>query len=217
MSEGERPLPADDVSTASLTDALGRLTNDRLHVLDLVSPTPGRVLSGWASTIRYVPFRQDVFDPERHTIANLFYEALPADPTRTVLVLDGGVDPSISVGGSTKFSRVQNWGLAGLITSARLRDFELLAQYDPVFYGSGETIKAGSASVMPVASNVAVTLGGVTVYPGDYIRADRAGAVVVPARLVDETFRLASEIDDVEAAAAERIRAERRRPRRDRS
>lgn len=199
-----------DVSTASLSDALGRLTSTPMHVLDLVSPTPGRVLRGRAATIRFVPFREDAFDSEKNVIAPFFYEAIPEDPSETVLVLDGAGSDTVSLGGSTKYSRLHNWGLAGLITSSRLRDFAELAGYDPVFYAAGETIKAGPAQVMPIAANVPVVLGDVTVFPGDWIHADRAGAVVIPASLVEDTYQLAAEIDEVETAAAQRIRNEER-------
>lgn len=202
--------PNRDISTASLTDALGRLTSTPLHVIDLVSPTPGRVLRGRAATIRFVPFREDAFDPEKNVIAPFFYEAIPDDPSETVLVLDSGGSATVSLGGSVKYSRVHNWHLAGLITGARLRDFAELATYDPVFYAAGETVKAGPAHVMPVEAGVPVVLGGVTVFPGDWIHADGAGAVVIPPGLVDEAYRLAAEIDEVEAAAAVRIRDEER-------
>ena len=119
------------VSTASLTDALGRLVDHRAHVLDLVSPTPGRVLFGEAATIRFVPFRSDLFDESRHSFARHFYDAVPAHPSGTVLVLDSSGHPDVSVGGGTKFSRLQNLGMAGLITDARLRDFDDLRHYKP--------------------------------------------------------------------------------------
>jgi hypothetical protein len=40
---------------ADLVDAMGRLHRHRCHILDLVSPTPGRVLFGPAVTISYFP------------------------------------------------------------------------------------------------------------------------------------------------------------------
>jgi hypothetical protein len=85
------------LSSASLTDALGRLSTHRAHVLDLMSPTPGRVLRGRAVTIRFVPFRQDVFDDQVNSFASLFHEAVPTDPEEIVLVLDSGGQPDISV------------------------------------------------------------------------------------------------------------------------
>jgi 4-hydroxy-4-methyl-2-oxoglutarate aldolase len=118
------------VSSASLTDALGRVSTHRAHVLDLVSPTPGRVLRGRAVTIRFVPFRQDVFDAHVNSFARLFYEAVPADPEEIVLVLDSGGQPDISVGGGKKFSRLQNRKLAGLLTRLVDEAFQLAAKIE---------------------------------------------------------------------------------------
>ncbi|KRE67692.1 dimethylmenaquinone methyltransferase [Arthrobacter sp. Soil736] len=196
------------VSTAALTDALGRLSTHRAHVLDLVSPTPGRVLQGRAVTIRFVPFREDVFDAQVNNFARLFYQAVPAHPEETVLVLDSGGHPDISVGGGTKFSRLQNRKLAGLLTDGRLRDFGELERYEPVFYCSGETVKAGTADLMPIAANVPVVIGGVTVLPGDFVYVDAAAAVIIPSTLVDETFQLAARIELEDAAFVTSIRGE---------
>ena len=68
-------------------------------------------------------------------------------------------------------------------------DFAELAEHDPVFYSSGQLVKTGSGTVMPVASGEPVSLGDVTVYPGDYIQADSTGAVVIPPMLFDELLR----------------------------
>jgi hypothetical protein len=38
---------------ADLVDAMGRMHRHRCHILDLVSPTPGRTLFGQAVTISY--------------------------------------------------------------------------------------------------------------------------------------------------------------------
>lgn len=196
------------VSSASLTDALGRLTTQRVHVLDLVSPTPGRVLRGRAVTIRFVPYRQDVFDARVNSFARLFYEAIPVDAEQVVVVLDSGGQPGTSVGGGTKFSRLENRKLAGLLTDGRLRDFAELERYEPVFYCSGETVKAGTADLMPIAANVPVVVGGATVLPGDYVFVDAAAAVVIPSGLVDETFQLAAQIELEDAAFLTSIRSE---------
>ncbi len=192
---------------ASLSDALGRLYGHPAVVLDLVSPTPGRILFGRAATIRFVPFREDVFDTRVHAFARHFHDAVAGDPTGRVLVLAAGLVDS-SVGGGVKLSRLQNHGLAGLVTDGRLRDFEALAAYDPVFYCGGETARVGVGDVMPIAADEPVALGGTTVVPGDYIYADRAGAVVIPASALDETVRLAHEIEAEDIGFLEAIRSE---------
>jgi ketosteroid isomerase-like protein len=50
---------------ADLVDAMGRLHRDHCHILDLVSPTPGRILFGPAVTISYFPSCSAGLDPEQ--------------------------------------------------------------------------------------------------------------------------------------------------------
>lgn len=204
----DTPSLPPQVSTAALTDALGRLSTHRVHVLDLVTPTPGRSLRGRAVTIRFVPFRQDLHDAGVNNFARLFYEAVGDDSTGLVLVLGSGGHPDVSVGGGMKLSRLHNHQLAGLLTDGRLRDFDELKDYNPVFYCSGETVKAGTADLIPIAANVPVVVGRVTVLPGDFVYADAAGAVIIPSALVDEAFRLATTIEHEEATTLKRISAE---------
>ena len=63
------------LKTADLVDAMGRLHRHLCHLLDLVSPTPGRVLFGPAVTISYFPSCSAGLDPDKYNLANLFYEA----------------------------------------------------------------------------------------------------------------------------------------------
>jgi regulator of RNase E activity RraA len=72
---------------ADLVDAMGRVHRHRCHVLDLVSPTPRRVLFGPAATISYYPSCSVAIDPQRYNFANVFYEAVGDQPAGKVLVL----------------------------------------------------------------------------------------------------------------------------------
>lgn len=184
------------LTAASLTDAVGRLCSHRAHILDLISPTPGRVLFGRAATIRYVPYREDLAGERMPNFARAFYDAITADFQETVLVLNNPCCAETSIGGGVKFSRLHNHKVAGLITDARIRDFGELASYGPVFYCGGEAAQAGARALMPVAVNVPVNLRGTAVLPGDYIYADSAAAVVIPARHIDRAVELAREIDE---------------------
>lgn len=196
------------LTSASLSDAMGRLCNHKTGVIDLRTPTPGKILFGLAATIRFVPFRQDIADGAAYSFARFFYEAVGSDPADKVLVLDSSSHVDTSLGGGTKFSRLQNHGLAGLITDGRLRDFKELSAYDPVFYCSGETMRAGTGDLMPIAANVPVNLGGTTVMPGDYVFADGGGAVVIPARLLESALQMARDIEAADADFVTSIRAE---------
>lgn len=196
------------VTAASLTDAMARLSPHRAHIIDLVSPTPGKVLFGRAATIRYVPYRQDLFDTRSPGFAKSFYEAVTDDFEETVLVLNNPCQAETSIGGGVKFSRLHHRRMAGLLTDGRIRDFHELASYGPVFYCAGEAVAAGSRALMPVAVNEPVSLRGTTVVPGDYVYADTAGAVVIPAIHIDRALDLAREIDEQDQAFLESIAGE---------
>jgi hypothetical protein len=73
------------VSSAALVDAMGRSHRHRCHILDLASPTPGRVLFGPAVTISFFPACSASMDPDKVNFAGLFYEAVGAEPAGKVL------------------------------------------------------------------------------------------------------------------------------------
>ena len=193
---------------ATLTDAIGQICGHRSHILDLVSPTPGRKLFGRVVTIRYIPYRADMSDDGGRNFARYFYEAIGDDAEGTVLVLDSSSQHDVSVGGGAKFSRLHNHRLAGMITDARIRDFNELAAFDPVFYCSGETVRAGKTNLMPVAANVPVSLYGTTVLPGDYIYAGPSGVVVIPSGHIEQILKSAAELDAEDKAVLSIIRQE---------
>jgi 4-hydroxy-4-methyl-2-oxoglutarate aldolase len=197
------------LTTANLVDAMGRLHRHRCHILDLVSPTPGRVLFGPAATISYFPSCSAALDPERYNLGNLFYEAVGDEPEGKVVVLASNGYTDSSMGGGTKLSRLQNHGCAGVITDARLRDFEELAGYDFAAYCSGEATKWGGGEVTPFQANVPVVLSGVGVIPGQYVFADSSGAVVIPDGQIDEVLSTAREVNQEDARYMDEIRDER--------
>jgi regulator of RNase E activity RraA len=179
---------------------MGRFHRHRCHLLDLVSPTPGRILFGPAVTISYFPSCSVALDPQRYTFANLFYEAVGDQPTGKVLVLGSNGHTDTSMGGGTKLSRLQQHGLAGVLTDGRLRDFEELAGYRFAAYCSAEATHWGGDVVTPFQANVPVVVGGVGVMPGQCVYADAAGAVVIPEGEVDDVLAEARRIADEDEA-----------------
>ena len=195
-------------TTASLTDALGRMFPHRAHLLDLVTPTPGRKLFGPAVTISFVPVRNDLFDETRHNFARLFYDAVGDDPRGKTLVLASNGHPQVSLGGGTKLSRLQNHKLAGVLCDGRLRDFQELAAYDFATYCMGETTRWGGDVLMPFAANTPVVVKGVTVVPGDYVYADSAAAAIVPANAIKKALEEATRIESIDAQYIDEIKRE---------
>jgi 4-hydroxy-4-methyl-2-oxoglutarate aldolase len=126
---------------------MGRLHRHRCHILDLVTPTPGRVLFGSAVTISYFPSCSAALDPERYNLANLFLRSgwgragRQGDRAR-VERLHRHLD-----GGGTTLLRLHQNGCAGVLTDGRLRDFDELARYDFAAYCSGEATRWGGDSL----------------------------------------------------------------------
>ena len=213
MTSGADPgtlrAAAGGLRCADIVDAVGRRHRHRCHMLDLVTPTPGRVLFGPAVTISYFPSCAADLDPERYNLAELFYAAVGDSPAGKVLVLASNGYSDASMGGATKLARLQHHGLAGLLTDGRLRDFAELREYDFAAYCGGEATRWGGDLVTPHQANVPVVLCGVGVLPGAYVFADDSGAAVIPADEVERVIEGARAVQRADADARERIASER--------
>ena len=199
---------ARQVRAADVVDAMGRLHRHRCHVLDLVTPTPGRLLFGPAVTISYFPSCSEALPPDRYTFARLFYEAIGESGKGKVLVLASNGHTDVSLGGGAKMSRVANHDMAGILTDGRLRDFHELTRFDFAAYCSGEATRWGGDVVTPFEANRPVVLRGVGIRPGDYVFADRSGAVVIPEGQVRRVLEEAVRVVQEDAAAIATIRRE---------
>ncbi|WP_231985333.1 RraA family protein [Mycobacterium sp. E796] len=153
---------ASRVRTAGIVDAMGRRHRHRCHLLDLVSPTPGRRLFGPDVTISYFPARRAALPPERYNFKTLFYDAIEggADGCVLVLVLASNGYTDASLGGGTKLPRVRNHRLAGILADGRLRDFAELELYDLAIYCRGETTRWGGDIVTPYEANRPIVVAG---------------------------------------------------------
>jgi regulator of RNase E activity RraA len=193
----DRAAEAARLGCAALVDAMGRIHGHRAHLLALASPDPSRSLFGSAATIAYLPYRDDL--PHGSDFGALFQQAIGADSRGyQVLVLSSGGYPDVSHAGGVKLSRVDQHGLAGVVTDGRLRDFKELRAYGFPTWCRGEAVRWGGGTVMPYAANVAVEIGAVCVTPGDYIFVDRSGGVVIPAASLQRVFDIAHQIADDE-------------------
>ncbi len=170
------------LGVADVVDAMMMTFQHRAHAIHFDSPDPRRVLFGPAVTISYMPVRQDLMDPEKHSLGPAFYRAIgDEDPTGKVLVMASNGYPHASLGGGTKLSRLRNHKMAGVLCDGRLRDYEELNSYDFAVYCKGETVRAGGNEIQPYLTNVPVCVDGITVVPGDYVFAQGSAAVIIPA------------------------------------
>ncbi len=206
MTEAHQPIP-ETVTSADLVDAMGRLHRHRCYLLDLVTPSPGRRLMGYAVTISYFPSCSVALDPATYNFADLFYEAVSEGAESKVLVLASNGHPDTSLGGGTKLARLEKMSMSGVLADGRLRDFDELARYDFATYCRGEATRWGGDVVTPYQANVPVVVSKVGIHPGDFIFADSGGAVVIPPAqvevAVEEALRVNQEDEDAMRTIAE--------------
>jgi regulator of RNase E activity RraA len=188
------------VSASSLVDAMGARHSHPFYIRELVTPSPGRVLFGPACTISFLPARDDRDEAVANDFARLFYLAVGTAPEGAVLVMGGGGHPDAALAGARKMSRAAFGGLAGVLADGRIRDLGDLGEMGLAIYCNGETARQRNR-VTPVAADVAVQVRGVTIVPGDYIYADAAGAVVIPAPSLTEVMRAAVAMEERDTAS----------------
>jgi regulator of RNase E activity RraA len=199
---------AERVSCSAMCDAMMRRHAHRAHIVDLVSPAPERWLLGEAVTMLFMPLRADHFDAARHDFGPLVIEAAGAHPAGKVLVASCGGYPEQPIAGGKKLSRLANLGMAGVVSDARLRDFAEVIALGIAAWVGGETVRQGGETIMPFAANVPVSVGGVTVFPGDWIYADASGAVVIPPADLRPVLEEAARIEERDAQIVARMREE---------
>lgn len=115
----------------------------------------------------------------------------------------------VSIGGGTKLSLLARYGLAGVLTDARLRDFAQLQFYPFAAYCSAEAVRWGGDVITPYQANVPIVVAGVGVHPGQYVFVDDSGAVVIPEPDIDAVLDGAVTVGKEEAAFRAQVEQER--------
>jgi 4-hydroxy-4-methyl-2-oxoglutarate aldolase len=102
-------------------------------------------------------------------------EAKPGD----IIVVDSKGDTYRAIAGDFVVGMMQTMEIGGLVVDGVIRDLEAIKELNfPVF--SKGTAVASSSKTGVGETNVPISCGGVTVFPGDIIIGDIDGVVVVP-------------------------------------
>jgi 5-oxopent-3-ene-1,2,5-tricarboxylate decarboxylase / 2-hydroxyhepta-2,4-diene-1,7-dioate isomerase len=181
------------VSTATLAAQLKKrgydsLTLDRLH-----STQPSRTMAGFARTVRYVPFREDLFR-EHGGGFNAQKQAVEQVRPGEILLIEARGDLTAGTIGDILALRAQVRGARGIVTDGAIRDAEALrGRLDiPVYYGAAHPAVLGRRHV-PWEAGVTICCGGVTIQPGDIVAGDADGVIVIPPGIAWEVARDARE------------------------
>ena len=123
-----------------------------------------------------------------------------------VLVIDGKGDESCALMGEIMVSQCMAIGIAGVVVYGAVRDTEAIRELGFPMYAVGANPN-GPSKLVPGRINWPVSVGGVTVQPGDLVVADGDGVVVVEPAKVPAVLELAQKKLADETARLEGIRS----------
>jgi len=202
----DRAAQLASVSTATLSSQLRKRGYDDVSIDGVHPLTPGSRIVGRARTLRFIPFRPDLFSDHGGGF-NAQKRAFDSLGAGDVLVIDARGERDAGTVGDLLALRAQQLGAAGVITDGAARDVAVVSGLDiPVFAAAAHPAVLGRKHV-PWETDVTIACGGAAVQPGDVIVADDDGALVIPPALVDEVVTDSIEQEREEAFIAEQLAA----------
>ena len=201
MSQIE-PLADDQVaryralSTSTLSDALDKLGLTGA-VEGLTPLDPAAEIVGRAFTVAYLPV-----GPEGGTVGDFLDELRGGD----VVVIDNRGRTDCTVWGNIMTEVAKSRGIAGTVIDGVNRDLPETRAYDYPIWSLRGHMRTGKDRVALHATGVPVSLCGVRVEPGDVVRADGNGVVILPNAHADEVLRTAEAIEEREEAILAEVR-----------
>ena len=189
-------LRASKLDTATLSDAL-----DRLGIVGQchrVKPrSPDFRLTGRAYTIQYGPAA---------TPPGTVGDYIDDVPEGGIVVLanDGREDATVWGDILTEIAHRRNLG--GTVIDGICRDAALCLELGYPVFSRDNWMRTGKDRVQVEAVNRTVTIGGARVQPGDLLRGDTDGVVVIPQQREAEVLDAAEEIHQAEDRIRQAVR-----------
>ena len=179
---------ASKLDTTSISDALDRLgiAGQCLNI----KPLDHRFrLTGRAFTILYGPAGKP---------AGTVGDYIDNVPPGAVVVLDNGGRENATVWGDILTWVAHRRGVAGTVIDGACRDTHLSRDLNYPVYSRSYSMRTGKDRVQVEAMNIAVNIGDARVAPGDLLRGDADGVLVIPREHEGAVLATAEEIDSIE-------------------
>jgi regulator of RNase E activity RraA len=180
------------IDTATLSDALDKL-GIAGQCLGIKPLDPRFRLVGRAFTLAYAPVGLP-----RGTVGDYIDDVAVGD----VIVIDNGGRENATVWGDILTYCAHRRKLGGTVIDGACRDTHLARTLGYPVYSKSYSMRTGKDRVQLEATQVIVTVGEARVCPGDILRGDADGVVVIPRSQENEVLEVAEAID----AAETRIR-----------
>ncbi len=198
----------EQVSVATITTTLFKrgLRNQLIQNVSPVGQGKRRMI-GPAYTLRYMPAREDlnqlaVFRDRGHPQRKAVEECPPG----AVLVMDSRKDGRAASAGGILVTRLQQRGVAGVVTDGGFRDSPEIGLLDMPAYHHHPAPPTNLTLHQAIAINEPIGCGDAPVFPGDIIFGDEEGVVVIPAHLVAEVAQEAFDMTAFEDFVTEKVR-----------
>ena len=185
------------LDTTSLSDAM-----DRLGIAGQclgIKPLDHRFrLAGRAYTILYGP---------AGTPPGTVGDYIDDVPPGSVVVLDNGGRENATVWGDILTWVAHSRGIAGTVIDGACRDVALSHELAYPIYSRSYSMRTGKDRVQVEGANVPVNIGDARVHPGDLLRGDADGVVVIPQAQLKGIVAALDEIRRMEEETQKKIRA----------
>jgi 4-hydroxy-4-methyl-2-oxoglutarate aldolase len=184
------------IDTATLSDALDRHgVAGQCHRIKPLDSTFR--LAGRAYTLRYGPAGKPP-----GTVGDYIDDV----PQGAVVVLDNSGREDATVWGDILTEIARRRGVAGTVIDGICRDVALCLSLGYPVFARGHWMRTGRDRVQVEATQVPVNIGNARVCPGDLLRGDADGIVVIPAVFEERVLASAEEIEATEARIREAVR-----------
>jgi regulator of RNase E activity RraA len=188
------------LDSCAVSDALDKL-GLKGSVTGLERVSTDRRITGQVLTVKLD--RAEGRPSTRHLCTTAIDAAKPGD----IIVIEQrtGLDAA-SWGGNLSIG-AQVRGVAGVIVEGPARDIDDSRKLDFTVFARSHTARTARGRIVEVATNEPITVGDVTVSPGDYVIADASAVVFVEQSEIARVLEAAEAIMHREEGLAEAIRS----------
>ena len=182
--------------------------SDALDSLDLAPAVTGilrlatdKAIAGRVMTVKLGTEARDD-GPPRH----LGTAAVEAAQQGDILVIEQRTGVNAAGWGGVLSNAAQVKGIAGIIVDGPARDIEESRELGFAVFARMATARTARGRIFEVDFNCEITVGDVTVAPGDMVIADASAVVFVPAARADEVLAVAERITEKERLMTAAVR-----------
>lgn len=189
-----------NLAVATLSDGCDQIAGKRGYMdFDIKGRVNQRKIAGRAATVLEVPSSE----PHKPELA---FDIIDEAPAGSVICIANGADANVATWGELMNAGAVAKGHEAAVLDGGTRDVELIRRdTDFPVYARSVVASSSIGRLMTLARDVSVEVGGVMVFPGDYIVGDEDGVVAIPAAHIEAIITFAEEAEAVEAEMAKFI------------